>query len=153
MNIESILSFLSQFYCSDFLPNSKLLFFCTSILELIWPLWKPRCCPHIIPDNWLDFDFASNVLVLLWLGKDLVPCGLDGVGDLNGALSPQAHALESLLANQHLFANGGGEGDTGCSGKNVFFKNSMQPLPLPHRFKRPSRLSTQCECIVTPIGW
>ena len=30
---------------------------------------------------------------------------------------------------------------TGCSGKNVFFHNSLQPL------------STQCECTVTPIDW
>ena len=38
---------------------------------------------------------------------------------------------------------------TGCSGKIVFFHNSLQPPP---RCKRPSKLSTQCECTVTPIG-
>ena len=32
----------------------------------------------------------------------------------------------------------------------VFFQNSLQPLP---RCKRPSKLSTQCDCTVTPIGW
>ena len=44
---------------------------------------------------------------------------------------------------------------TGCSGKIVFFHNSLQPLPRLHRCKRPSntKLSTQCECTVTPIGW
>ena len=42
---------------------------------------------------------------------------------------------------------------TGCSGKNVFFHNSLQPLPRLHRCKRPSKLSTQCKCTVTPIGW
>ena len=42
---------------------------------------------------------------------------------------------------------------TGCSGKIVFFHNSLQPLPLLHRCKKPSKLSTQCECTVTPIGW
>ena len=94
------------------------------------------------------------MLVLLWLGKDLVPCGLDGVGDLDGALSPQAHALESLLANQHLFANGRGEREIqGVQEKMCFFRNSLQPLSRPHRCKRPSKLSTQCECTVTPIGW
>ena len=34
---------------------------------------------------------------------------------------------------------------TGFSGKIVFFHNSLQPLPLLHRCKRPSKLSTQCE--------
>ena len=34
---------------------------------------------------------------------------------------------------------------TGCSGKFVFL-NSLQPLPRLHRCKRPSKLSTQCEC-------
>ena len=42
---------------------------------------------------------------------------------------------------------------TGCSGKIVFFLNSLQPLPRLHCCKRPSKLSTQCECTVTPIGW
>ena len=42
---------------------------------------------------------------------------------------------------------------TGCSGKIVFFHNSLQPLPRLHRCKRPSMLSTQSECTVTPIGW
>ena len=42
---------------------------------------------------------------------------------------------------------------TGFSGKIVFFHNSLQPLPRLHRCKRPSKLSTQCECTVTPIGW
>ena len=42
---------------------------------------------------------------------------------------------------------------TGCSGKIVFFHNSLQPLLHLHRCKRPSKLSTQCECTVTPIGW
>ena len=43
---------------------------------------------------------------------------------------------------------------TGCSGKIVVFLqfNSLQPLPRLHRCKRPSKLSTQCECTVTPIG-
>ena len=35
--------------------------------------------------------------------------------------------------------------DTGCSGKNVFFHNSLQPLPRLHRCNRPSTLSTQCD--------
>ena len=42
---------------------------------------------------------------------------------------------------------------TGCPGKIVFFHNSLQPFPRLHRCKRPSKLSTQCECTVTPIGW
>ena len=37
--------------------------------------------------------------------------------------------------------------------KNLFFHNSLQPLPRLNRCKRPSKLSTQCECTVTPIGW
>ena len=41
----------------------------------------------------------------------------------------------------------------GCSGKIVFFHNSLQPLPRLHRCKRPSQLSTQCECkVVQPIA-
>ena len=32
------------------------------------------------------------------------------------------------------------EGVTGCSGKIVFFHNSLQPLPRLHRCKRPSKL-------------
>ena len=35
----------------------------------------------------------------------------------------------------------------------VFFHNSLQPHPRLLRCKRPSKLSTQCECTVTPIGW
>ena len=42
---------------------------------------------------------------------------------------------------------------TGCSGKIVFFYNSMQPHPRLHRCKRPSKLSTYCERTVTPNGW
>ena len=43
---------------------------------------------------------------------------------------------------------------TGYSGKIVcFFQNLLQPLPRLHCCKRPSKLSTQCECTVTPIGW
>ena len=34
-----------------------------------------------------------------------------------------------------------------------FFYNSLQPLPRLHRCKRPSKLSTQSECTVAPIGW
>ena len=44
-------------------------------------------------------------------------------------------------------------GGTGFSGKIVFFHNSLQSLPRIHRCKRPSKLSTQCENAVTPIGW
>ena len=51
------------------------------------------------------------------------------------------HILIRVLADLAL---------TGFSGKIVFFHNSLQPLP---RCKRPSKLSTQCECTVTPIGW
>ena len=36
--------------------------------------------------------------------------------------------------------------------KIVFFLSLLQPLPLLHRCKTPSELSTQCECTVTPIG-
>ena len=43
--------------------------------------------------------------------------------------------------------------NTGCSEKIVFFQNSLLPLPRLHRCKRPSKLSTKCECTVTPIGW
>ena len=42
---------------------------------------------------------------------------------------------------------------TGCSRKIVFFHNSLQPLPRLHLCKRHSKLSTQCECTVNPIGW
>ena len=34
----------------------------------------------------------------------------------------------------------------------VFFHNSLQPIPRLHCC-RPSKLSTQCDCTVTPIGW
>ena len=44
------------------------------------------------------------------------------------------------------------DGCTGCSGKIVFFHNPLQPLPRLHRCKKPSKLSTQCECTVIPIG-
>ena len=37
--------------------------------------------------------------------------------------------------------------------KIVFFHNSLQPLPRLHRCKRPSKLSTQCECTVIPLRW
>ena len=43
--------------------------------------------------------------------------------------------------------------NTGCSGNNVFIHNSLQPLPRLYPCKRPSKLSTQCECTVTPISW
>ena len=33
-----------------------------------------------------------------------------------------------------------------------FILNSLQPFPRLHRCKRPSKLSRQCECTVTPIG-
>ena len=36
---------------------------------------------------------------------------------------------------------------------NCVFHNSLQPLPRLHDCKRPSKLSTQCKCTVTPIGW
>ena len=42
---------------------------------------------------------------------------------------------------------------TGCSGKIVFFHNSLQPLPRLHRCKSSSKLSTQSKCTVTPIDW
>ena len=42
---------------------------------------------------------------------------------------------------------------TVCSGKIVLFHNLLQPLPRLHRCRRPSKLSTQCECTVSPIGW
>ena len=34
-----------------------------------------------------------------------------------------------------------------------FSQNSLQPLPRLQCCKRPSKLSTQCECTITPIGW
>ena len=37
--------------------------------------------------------------------------------------------------------------------KLCFLHNSLQPLPCLHRCKRSLKLSTQCECTVTPIGW
>ena len=37
---------------------------------------------------------------------------------------------------------------TGCSGKIVFFHNSLQPLPRLNRYKGPPKLSTQYECTV-----
>ena len=44
---------------------------------------------------------------------------------------------------------------TGCSEKNMFFFSlSDATFPSPtYRCKRFSKLSTQCECTVTPIGW
>ena len=42
---------------------------------------------------------------------------------------------------------------TGCSGKNVFFHSSLQPLSRLHRCESPPKLSKPCECTVTPIGW
>ena len=41
----------------------------------------------------------------------------------------------------------------GVQEKLCFFHNSLQSLPRLHRCKRPSKLSTQCECTVPPIGW
>ena len=52
---------------------------------------------------------------------------------------------------QRSFQNSFGK-HTGCSGKIFFFHNSLQPLPRLHRCKRPTKLSTQFECTVTPIG-
>ena len=43
--------------------------------------------------------------------------------------------------------------DTVCSGKIVFLHNFLQLLPRLHCCKRSSKLSTQCKCTVTPIGW
>ena len=40
----------------------------------------------------------------------------------------------------------------GVQEKLCFFHNSLQPLPRLHRCKRPSKISTQCEWTVTPIG-
>ena len=37
--------------------------------------------------------------------------------------------------------------------KIVFFLYSLQPLPSINRCKRPSKLSTQYECTVNPMGW
>ena len=38
--------------------------------------------------------------------------------------------------------------------KIVFFSQfTATPFPRLHRCKRPSKLSTQCKCTVTPIGW
>ena len=45
------------------------------------------------------------------------------------------------------------EDATGCSEKMSFFHNSLQPLPRLHRCVRPSKLSKQCECTVSPTGW
>ena len=42
----------------------------------------------------------------------------------------------------------------GVQEKLCFCHNSLQPLPRPRRrCKRPTKLSTPCECTVTPIGW
>ena len=35
----------------------------------------------------------------------------------------------------------------------VFFHISLQPLPRLYHCKRLTKLPTQCECTVTPIGW
>ena len=37
--------------------------------------------------------------------------------------------------------------------KNSCFHNSLPPLPRLHGSKRPPKLSTQCQCTVTPIDW
>ena len=37
--------------------------------------------------------------------------------------------------------------------QDFFFHHSHQPLPRIHRCQRPLKLSTQCECTVTTIGW
>ena len=41
----------------------------------------------------------------------------------------------------------------GVQEKLCFFTIHCNPVPRLHRCKRPSKLSTQCECTVTPIGW
>ena len=41
----------------------------------------------------------------------------------------------------------------GVQEKLCFFHISLQPLPRLHRCKRPIKLSKQCKCTVTPIGW
>ena len=41
----------------------------------------------------------------------------------------------------------------GVQEKLCFFHNSLQPLPRLHLCKGTSKLSRQCECTVTPIGW
>ena len=48
-----------------------------------------------------------------------------------------------------IFVSVNGGPGTECSRKYVFFHNSLQPLPRLHYCKRPSKLSTQCECTVT----
>ena len=62
----------------------------------------------------------------------------------------------SLLRSQHIYPPVNHKPFiyyAGCSGKIVFYHNSLQPLPrLHHRCKRPSELSPQCERTVTPIG-
>ena len=59
-----------------------------------------------------------------------------------------------LILSNFYFGGNVAISSTGCSGKNVFFHNSLQPLPRLHRCcMRPTKLSTQCECTVTPIGW
>ena len=40
----------------------------------------------------------------------------------------------------------------GVREKLCFFHNLLQTLLRLYRCKRPSKLSTQCECTVTPIG-
>ena len=41
----------------------------------------------------------------------------------------------------------------GIQEKLCFFHNSLQPLPRLHLCKGTSKLSRQCECTVTLIGW
>ena len=62
-------------------------------------------------------------------------------------------SILSRSASEPSSQSSGQDDDTGCSGKIVFFfHNSLQGLPRLQRCKSPSKLSTQCECTVTPIG-
>ena len=81
---------------------------------------------------------------MIWVIDPDDPVGLLQQGEVDW------EALSScLLTTCPVYSIG-----TGCSGKIVFFHNSMQTLPRLHRCKRPSKLSTQRDCTtVTPIGW
>ena len=87
-----------------------------------------------------------------WLSREgCESCGESGdlaVSQVNLAVS-QVNLAVSQLNRMSIYTLA----TTGCSGKIVFFHNSLQLLPSLHRCKRPSKLSTQCEFTGTPIGW
>ena len=95
----------------------------------------------------IDIKFITESLAPLanWLSRE----GCESCGESGDLAVSQVNLAVSQLNRMSIYTLA----TTGCSGKIVFFHNSLQLLPSLHRCKRPSKLSTQCEFTGTPIGW